>query len=126
MKLGVPQTARQMIMNNPILSKQLVAKGSPRRMFNNKIDDMLEGLITKMPQNNIVALVIALNVLFYGAYFFWPNYSMHSYLNSFTFSLYGLNKGYFYNLLTCHFSHQSFLAFLLDSLILGLLSQSVI
>lgn len=70
--------------------------------------------------------MIALNTLFYGAYMFWPSYSMHSYINNFTFSLYGLNKGYFYNLLTCHFSHQSFLSYLLDSVILGLLSQSVI
>ena len=74
-------------------------------MFNNKIDNMLEKLITNIPQNNIIALVVALNVLFYGAYLFWPQYSMHSYLNSFTFSLYGLIKGYFYNLFTCHFSH---------------------
>lgn len=87
---------------------------------------MLENLITKMPQNNIIALVIALNILCYGAFIFWPQKEFHSYLNQFTFSLYGLNKGYFYNLLTCHFAHQSFLSFLLDSVILGLLSQGVI
>lgn len=95
-------------------------------MFNDKIDSLLERICEKMPQNNIIALVIALNLLFYGAYLFWPKNQIHSYLNSFTFSLYGFNQGYFYNLLTCHFSHQSFLNMIISSIIMGLLSQSTL
>jgi len=71
-------------------------------------------------------LVVALNVLFYGAYVFFPPYLMHSYLNHFTFSLYGLTQGYFHNIITCHFSHQSILACVLDSVIIFLLSTNVL
>lgn len=115
-----------MMMQNPNLGSHLILRNTPRRMFNSKIDSFLEQICSKLPQNNIIALIIALNALFYGAYVFWPKHQMHSYLNSFTFSLYGLNHGYFYNLITCHFSHQSFLTVLIDSLLLGLLSQSLI
>jgi hypothetical protein len=66
-------------------------KMMPKRSFNSKIDRTLENLLDKLPQGNIAYLVVALNTLFYGAYLMWPKYSMHSYLNNFTFSLYGLN-----------------------------------
>lgn len=94
-------------------------------MFNDKIDGILDSICEKMPNGNIGAAVVALNTLFYGAYCFWPSYAMHSYLNNFTFSMYGLNNGYFHNLITCHFAHQSILAVVLDSVIIFLLSTSL-
>ena len=50
---------------------------------------------------------------------------MYSFMNNFTFSLYGLNKGYFWNLLTCHFAHMSFFTCLLDSGIIWLFCQNL-
>jgi membrane associated rhomboid family serine protease len=89
------------------------------------MDRLIERGLQNLPQGNIAYLVAFLNTLFYGAYCFWPKYSMHSYLNNFTFSLYGLNKGYFWNIFTCHFAHQSFFSWLIDSVIIVLLCQSV-
>ena len=97
----------------------------PKRNFNSKIDSWLERMLEYLPQDNIAYLIIGLNTLFYGAYLMWPKYNMHSYLNHFSFSLYGLNQGYVHNLVTCHFAHQSFFAYAIDSVILFLLTQSV-
>lgn len=66
----------------------------------------------------------AVNAFFYGCYLVWPTTQMHSYLNNFTFSLYGLNKGYMWNMLTCHFAHQGIFSVLIDSVFIGLLAQS--
>ena len=55
----------------------------------------------------------------------WPKFSIHSYLNNFSFSLYGLNKGYLHNILTCHFAHQSFFSWLIDSAIIFMLANSL-
>jgi len=63
----------------------------PKRGFNSKIDGFIERLLEKLPQGNIAYAIVALNTFCYGAYCFWPKYSMHTYLNNFTFSLYGLN-----------------------------------
>jgi membrane associated rhomboid family serine protease len=98
---------------------------APKRGFNSKIDGLIERGLENLPQGNIAYLIVALNTLFYGAYCFWPKYSMHTYLNNFTFSLYGLNKGYIWNIFTCHFAHQSFFSWLIDSVIIFLLCQSV-
>ena len=93
-------------------------------MFNSSIDNMLEKIIQKMPDGNLGYLIAGLNAFCYGAYLVWPSSQMHSYLNNFTFSLYGLNKGYFHNLITCHFSHQGLFSVLIDSLFLWLLAGS--
>ena len=103
----------------------LLSKMMPKRSFNSKIDNALENLLSRLPQPNIAYLIVALNTLFYGFYLFWPKWSMHTYLNNFSFSLYGLNQGYIHNLFTCHFAHQSFFSWLLDSVIIFLLSQSL-
>ena len=81
-------------------------------------------MLEKLPQGNIAYLIVGLNCLFYGAYLFWPKWKMHSYLNNFSFSLYGLNQGYIWNMFTCHFAHQSFFSVLIDSVIIFLLAQS--
>ncbi len=98
----------------------------PKRFFNSKIDGYLENLIEKLPQGNFASIVVALNVLFYAAYVFWPKYSIHTYLNNFSFSMYGLNNGYYHNLLTCHFAHQSFFSCLIDSVFIYLIAGSAI
>ncbi len=77
----------------------------PKRNFNSKIDGILEKVIEKLPQGNIGYAIAGLNTLFYGIYLMWPKFSIHSYLNNFSFSLYGMNKGYVWNLLSCHFAH---------------------
>jgi membrane associated rhomboid family serine protease len=98
---------------------------APRRGFNSKFDSFLENLLERMPGGNIAALVVFLNTLFYGAYLMWPKWNIHSYFNHFTFNLYGLNKGYLHSLFTCHFAHQSFFSWLIDSVIIFLLCQSL-
>lgn len=85
----------------------------------------MERLSELMPGGNIGLAVIALNTLFYGMYLFWPPYNMFSFMNNFTFSSYGLSKGYFWSLLFCHFSHTSFFAYFMDCLVIGLLCQSL-
>ena len=112
-------------MRQPQRSNGIFQNMTPKRNFNSNIDRQLERLLEKIPQGNIAYLIIALNTFFYGLYLFWPKYSMHSYLNNFSFSIYGLNQGYIHNMLTCHFAHQSFLAYAIDSVILFLLCQSV-
>ena len=46
-------------------------------------------------------------------------------MNNFTFSSYGLKQGYVWSLFFCHFAHTSFFSYFLDSLIIGLLCQSL-
>lgn len=104
----------------------LLQRMTPKRGFNSKIDSWLDRMLEKLPQGNIAYAIVALNTLSYGAYIFWPQYNMHGYLNNFTFSTYGLNRGYIHNLVTCHFSHQSALSYVLDSAIIFMLCQSVV
>ena len=118
LKMFIPTTARRLLENKP---SGYLNRMVPKRGFNSKIDNMIERGLANLPQGNIAYLIVALNTLFYGAYCFWPKYSMHSYLNNFTFSLYGLNKGYVWNMMTCHFAHQSFPSWLIDSIIIFLL-----
>ena len=103
----------------------ILNKMMPKRSFNSKIDNFLETLLEKLPQGNIGWVVAGLNTVCYGTYLMWPKFSIHSYLNNFSFSLYGLNKGYIHNIFTCHFAHQSFFSYLIDTVIVGLLCQSL-
>ena len=97
----------------------------PRRGFNQKFDTFLENLIERLPGNSFASLVVLLNTLFYVLYLTWPSYNIHSYLNNFSFNIYGLSRGYLHSLFTCHFAHQSFFSWLIDSVIIFLLSQSL-
>ena len=119
--MAVPETAKQMLRTRAAFIQNMM----PKRGFNSKIDNFLENLLAKLPQGNIAYVIVGLNTLFYGAYLFWPKWKLHSYFNNFSFSLYGLNKGYVHNMFTSHFAHQSFLSFLLDSAIIFLLCQSL-
>tara|TARA_B110000285_G_C14929777_1_gene516769 strand:- start:416 stop:871 length:456 start_codon:yes stop_codon:yes gene_type:complete len=121
--LIMPFTARKMLCNKSNFG--MLNRMIPKRNFNSKIDGVLERLIEKLPQGNIGYVIAGLNTAFFGIYLMWPKYSIHNYLNNFSFSMYGLNKGYVHNLLTCHFSHQSFFSYAIDSVILFLLSQSL-
>lgn len=78
-----------------------------------------------MPGGNIGMAIIAMNSLLYGLYMIWPPYNVFSYMNNFTFSSYGISKGYIWSLFFCHFAHTSFFSYFLDSLIIGLLCQSL-
>jgi len=78
-----------------------------------------------LPGGNIGMAVVALNTLLYGLYMIWPPYNLFSYMNNFTFSSYGLSKGYVHSLFFCHFAHTSFFSYLIDSVIIGLLCQSL-
>ena len=97
----------------------------PKRMFNSSVDKIIMKVINRMPQGNIGYGIAAINALIYSLYVAWPSYNMYSFMNNFTFSLYGLNKGYFWNLLTCHFSHMSLFTCLLDSGIIWLFCQNL-
>ena len=78
-----------------------------------------------MPQGNLGIGIAALNTVFYGLYLMWPSYNMYSFMNNFTFSMYGFNRGHFWNLLTCHFTHMGFFNYALDSVIIGLFCQNL-
>jgi membrane associated rhomboid family serine protease len=83
-------------------------------------DRFLNMLISRLPNGNIAFLIIALNSLFYFFYLSWPRHQMYSYLNNFTFSKFNLMQGRIHTFLTCHFTHMSFLTYVLDSVIMYL------
>ena len=99
----------------------MFSKGAPKRNFSDGFERQVERLCEKLPGGNIGMAVIALNCLCYGLYMVWPPYNMFGYMNNFTFSSYGLHKGYIHSLILCHFAHTSFFSFLMDNLIIGLL-----
>lgn len=103
----------------------MFSKGMPKRNFSDGFERQVERLCEKLPYGNIGLAVIGMNTLLYGAYMMWPGYNMFSYMNHFTFSSYGLHKGYVHSLFFCHFAHTSFFSFLMDNLIIGLLCQSL-
>ena len=55
----------------------------------------------------------------------WPPHNVFSFMNNFTFSMYGLNKGYIHNMVTCHFTHMSFFSYLLDTAICWMFCQNL-
>lgn len=106
-------------------SGNMFSKGMPKRNFSDGFERQINRLSEKLPWGNIGLAVIAANSFLYGMYLIWPPYNMFSYMNNFTFSSYGLHKGYIHSLLFCHFAHTSFFSFFMDSLIIGLLCQSL-
>mmetsp|Transcript_19292 Transcript_19292/g.26124 ORF Transcript_19292/g.26124 Transcript_19292/m.26124 type:complete len:130 (-) Transcript_19292:348-737(-) len=103
----------------------MLARMAPKRNFSNGFERNVERLTEMLPWGNIGFAVIGLNTLLYGLYLMWPPYNLFSYMNNFTFSSYGLHKGYLWSLFFCHFAHTSFFSYLMDSLIIGLLCQSL-
>lgn len=103
----------------------MFSRGAPKRNFSDGFERQVERLCEKLPGGNIGLAVIAMNCLCYGLYMIWPPYNMFGYMNNFTFSSYGLHKGYIHSLFLCHFAHTSFFSFLMDNLIIGLLCQSL-
>ena len=89
-------------------------------------DRFINMMISKLPQGNIGFLIIGLNSLFYFLYLIWPRYQMYSYLNNFTFSKFNLANGRLHTFITCHFTHMSFLTYVLDSVIMYLFCQNLL
>ncbi len=83
-------------------------------------DRFLNMILSRLPNGNIAFLIIALNTLFYFLYLTWPRHQMYSYLNNFTFSKFNLMQGRLHTFLTAHFTHMSFLTYVLDSVIMYL------
>ena len=81
--------------------------------------------MNKIPGGNIGALIVGLNSFCYFMYLMWPRYQMYSYLGNFTFSKFNLNQGRLHTFLTSHFTHMSFLSYLLDSVIIYLFCQNL-
>jgi membrane associated rhomboid family serine protease len=92
---------------------------------NSGFDRLVNLLIRRLPQGNIGWLIIGLNSLFYFLYLTWPRHQMYSYLNNFTFSKFNLMNGRLHTFLTCHFTHMSFLTYVLDSVILYLFCNNL-
>ena len=86
----------------------------------NGFDRFLNMLISRLPNGNIGFLIIFLNSLFYFLYLTWPRHQMYSYLNNFTFSKFNLMNGRIHTFFTSHFTHMSFLTYVLDSVIMYL------
>jgi len=89
------------------------------------LDRFLNMLISRLPNGNIAFLIIALNSLFYFMYLTWPRHQMYSYLNNFTFSKFNLMQGRLHTFITSHFTHMSFLTYVLDSVIMYLFCQNL-
>ena len=103
----------------------MLARMAPKRKFSDGFERQVERISSMMPGGNIGMAIIAMNSLLYGLYMIWPPYNVFSYMNNFTFSSYGISKGYIWSLFFCHFAHTSFFSYFLDSLIIGLLCQSL-
>jgi len=88
-------------------------------------DRFLNMILSRLPNGNIAFLIIALNTVFYFLYLTWPRHQMYSYLNNFTFSKFNLMQGRLHTFLTAHFTHMSFLTYVLDSVILYLFCQNL-
>jgi len=99
----------------------LFARNLPKRKFTDGFERGVEKLSSGLPYGNIGLAVIAANCFMYGMYLVWPPHNMFSYMNNFTFSSYGLHKGYIHSMFFCHFAHTSFFSFFMDNLIIGLL-----
>ena len=97
----------------------------PKRNFNKNFDRGLNNFLNRLPNGNIGYAIIGLNTFIYGMYLIWPRSNMFGFMNNFTFSMYGLNRGYIHSLFLCHFTHMSLFSYLLDTLIVFLLSQNV-
>ena len=89
-------------------------------------DRFLNMILSRLPQGNIAFLLIGLNTLFYFMYLTWPRNQMYSYLNNFTFSKFNLMNGRLHTFFTAHFTHMSFLTYVLDSVIMYLFCQNLI
>ena len=98
---------------------------APKRNFSDRFERTVDQITAMMPGGNIGMAVVGLNTLLYGLYCIWPPYNLFSYMNNFTFSSFGLQRGYIWSLFFCHFAHTSFFSYFLDSLIIGLLCQSL-
>lgn len=103
----------------------MLSRMAPKRKFSDGFERQVERISSMMPGGNIGMAIIAMNSLLYGLYMIWPPYNVFSYMNNFTFSSYGISKGYIWSLFFCHFAHTSFFSYFLDSLIIGLLCQSL-
>jgi len=104
---------------------RMVMNNATKRMFNNKIDNKIEELLSRLPQGNVGYAIVGLNVAFYGLMNLWPAHKMNSFIDNFTFSLENLQRGYFWNMFTCHFTHMGFFSFALDSIILFMFCQNL-
>ena len=128
-QIGKTEFKRISIMSQQLLGRRLgsgmLGNSMPKRMFNSSVDKIIMRVVERMPQGNLGFGIAAINAIIYSLYLVWPSYNMYSFMNNFTFSMYGLNKGHFWNLLTCHFSHMSFISFLLDSGIIWLFCQNL-
>ena len=93
----------------------------PKRSFNKNFDRNLNNLLNKLPNGNIGFAIAGINTFIYGLYLLWPKHNQFSFMNNFTFSMYGFSKGYIHNLITCHFTHMSFFSYLIDTGIIFLL-----
>ena len=98
---------------------------SSKRNFTSGFDRILGKVINKLPNGNVGYALVALNSLFYFIYLIWPRHQMYSFLNNFTFSKFNLSSGYLHTFFTCHFTHMSFLSYLLDTVILYLFTQNL-
>jgi membrane associated rhomboid family serine protease len=85
----------------------------------------IENFVRMLPGGNVGYLIVGLNTFFYFLYLIWPRYQMYSYLNNFTFSKFNLAHGRLHTFFTAHFTHMSFLTYLLDSVILYLFCQNL-
>lgn len=111
----------KMFPKRPFSNKGSMFKFSGRKGdFNSKLNQLIENLVSKLPNGNIGAALVAINTAFYLLYLLWPRDIMHKFLNNFTISNYNIGRGRFHTLLFAHFAHMGFLSYLLDSVILYL------
>jgi hypothetical protein len=57
-----------------------------KRNFGSKIDDVLEKMISKLPNYNLGYFLAGMNVSIYFLYLIWPRERIYSFMNNFTFN----------------------------------------
>ena len=96
-----------------------------KNSFNSRLDNMINELVSKLPNQNVGLLLVGINTFFYLLYLARPRDTMHKFLNNFTISQYNLSRGRFHTLILGHFTHMGFLSYAIDSLILYLFCQNL-
>ena len=97
----------------------------PKRNFTPGFDRFLQNTLSRLPNGNIGYLIAFLNSFFYFLYLIWPRSEMYKYMNNFTFSKLNYSRGYIHTFFTSHFSHMSFLPFLIDTIIIFLFCNNL-
>ena len=94
----------------------------PRRNFNDKIDRLISKAVEAAPMGNLGMLIVGLNTFFFVLSWLQNEFQ---FAKNFTFSSMAFSRGYFWNIILCHFAHTSTFNYVIDSIIVALFCQNL-